>query len=178
MRCCARSRRYYSFTSRPLCFADMRDKLRRRQYRTWGDLLADFELICDNALAYNNKRSRVHRAAATLQHAGQILLQVKRYCTIKIMLSRMCARSLVPTFGNQNRLLTYKVVCVHCCSKRSLQQRSPLQRCIQMVQRQQRRMHGGRSSTLAPQVCLLRCIDFHCDKWSSHAQRKRFGGSS
>jgi Bromodomain len=76
VRCCARSCRYYSFTQRSLCFADMRDRLRRRQYRTWGDLLADFELICDNALAYNNRRSRVHRAAVTLQHAGRILLQV------------------------------------------------------------------------------------------------------
>ena len=91
--------RYYSFTARPLCFADMRDRLRRRQYRTWGDLLADFELICENALAYNNKRSRVHRAAVTLQHAGQILLQVRR-CSNQRRAVGCCARDCIVLMGS------------------------------------------------------------------------------
>lgn len=55
----------------------MRDRLRRRQYRTWGALCDDFELICANALSFNQKRSRVHRAAVTMLQAGRLLLQVR-----------------------------------------------------------------------------------------------------
>ncbi len=54
----------------------MRERLRRGQYRTWGGLADDFELICANAVAFNQKRSQVHRAAVAMQRAGQLLLQV------------------------------------------------------------------------------------------------------
>ncbi len=56
----------------------MRERLRQRQYRTWRALVDDFELICANATAFNQKRSQVHRAAVIMQRAGQLLLQVSR----------------------------------------------------------------------------------------------------
>lgn len=75
-------RRYFDFIKYPLAFSDMRERLQRRQYRTWGAFVDDFELVCANALAFNRKRSRVHRAAVTLQHAGRLLLQVKGTCRL------------------------------------------------------------------------------------------------
>lgn len=40
----------------------MRGKIRGRQYVNWNELVRDFELICSNAMKYNQKRSRVHKA--------------------------------------------------------------------------------------------------------------------
>ncbi len=60
----------------------MREALRRRQYHTWNALTDDFELICSNAMAFNQKRSRVHRAAVAMLQAGRLLLQVS--------ISQMC----------------------------------------------------------------------------------------
>ena len=37
--------------------------------------MADFELICNNAMTYNQKRSRVHKSAAIMLRAGMKQLQ-------------------------------------------------------------------------------------------------------
>lgn len=39
----------------------MRGKIRSRRYVNWNELVRDFELICSNAMKYNQKRSRVHK---------------------------------------------------------------------------------------------------------------------
>ena len=39
----------------------MRGKIRGRQYAGWQELVRDFELICSNAMKYNQRRSRVHK---------------------------------------------------------------------------------------------------------------------
>lgn len=39
----------------------MRGKIHGRQYLTWQELARDFELICSNALKYNQKRSHVYK---------------------------------------------------------------------------------------------------------------------
>lgn len=39
----------------------MRAKLAGRQYATWTELVRDFELICNNALRFNQKKSRVYK---------------------------------------------------------------------------------------------------------------------
>ena len=39
----------------------MRGKIRGRQYVNWQELVRDFELICNNAMKYNQKRSRVYK---------------------------------------------------------------------------------------------------------------------
>ena len=39
----------------------MRSKIRSRQYVNWQEIVRDFELICNNAMKYNQKRSRVHK---------------------------------------------------------------------------------------------------------------------
>ena len=48
----------------------MREKIHARRYRSWRAFYDDFELICNNAMTYNQKRSRVHHAAVTLLRAG------------------------------------------------------------------------------------------------------------
>ena len=37
--------------------------------------MADFELICSNAMTYNQKRSRVHKSALSMLRAGKKQLQ-------------------------------------------------------------------------------------------------------
>lgn len=39
----------------------MRNKIHGRQYLTWQEMARDFELICSNALKYNQKRSHVYK---------------------------------------------------------------------------------------------------------------------
>jgi hypothetical protein len=50
-------------------------QLRQREYRTWRALVEDFELICSNAMTYNQKRSRVHKSALAMLRAGKKQLQ-------------------------------------------------------------------------------------------------------
>ncbi len=66
---------YSSVISRPMCFQVMRQKVRQREYRTWHGFVEDFELIANNAMTYNQKRSRVHKAAITMLRAGKKHLQ-------------------------------------------------------------------------------------------------------
>ena len=54
----------------------MRERAQGRRYRTWRQLTADFELLCANALAYNQRRSAVRSAASALLRTGRTLLQV------------------------------------------------------------------------------------------------------
>lgn len=51
----------------------MRGKIRGRQYVNWHELVRDFELICSNAMRYNQKRSRVHKAVR-MPGVGSVLL--------------------------------------------------------------------------------------------------------
>jgi hypothetical protein len=39
----------------------MRGKIRGHQYVNWQEVVRDFELICSNAMKYNQRRSRVHK---------------------------------------------------------------------------------------------------------------------
>lgn len=66
---------YSSIIKRPMCFQVMRQKVRQRAYRTWQGFVEDFELIANNAMTYNQKRSRVHKAAITMLRAGKKHLQ-------------------------------------------------------------------------------------------------------
>jgi hypothetical protein len=47
--------------SAPALAQVMRGKIRARQYVNWNELVRDFELICSNAMKYNQRRSRVHK---------------------------------------------------------------------------------------------------------------------
>ncbi len=57
-----------------MCLRVMHEKLDQRAYRTWRSFVEDFVLICSNALMYNQKRSRVHRAALQLLRQGKKVL--------------------------------------------------------------------------------------------------------
>ena len=45
-------------------------------YLSWLAFVADFELMCSNAMVYNQKRSRVHKTAVTMLRQGKKQLQV------------------------------------------------------------------------------------------------------
>ena len=45
-------------------------------YDSWLAFVADFELMCSNAMVYNQKRSRVHKTAVTMLRQGKKQLQV------------------------------------------------------------------------------------------------------
>lgn len=46
-----------------------------RVYKTFGEFVDDFKLMCNNAMVYNQKRSRVHKTAVTMLRAGIKQLQ-------------------------------------------------------------------------------------------------------
>eukprot|EP00887_Chlorella_sp_A99_P002059 scaffold18.g2059.t1 len=66
--------RYYTIIKQPMCFQVMRTKIRARQYCNWQEVVRDFELICTNAMKYNQKRSRIHKLALVMLRAGKKLL--------------------------------------------------------------------------------------------------------
>ena len=73
---------YFKVIARPMCLAQMRERaalgggaLPRSGYQTLRELREDFELICNNALSYNQKRSKVHKAAQTFLRNGRKTLR-------------------------------------------------------------------------------------------------------
>ena len=69
---------YSQVIEQPMCFQRMSEKVRAHEYRTWGAFQKDFELICSNAMAYNEKRSKVHKAALQLHRQGRLDLEVSK----------------------------------------------------------------------------------------------------
>lgn len=57
------------------------------EYRTWHGFVEDFELICNNAMIYNQKRSRVHKSALSILRAGKKWLQAAELAGRKVQLS-------------------------------------------------------------------------------------------
>ena len=55
-----------------------------REYRTWRGFVEDFELICNNAMIYNQKRSRVHKSALSVLRAGKKWLQAAELAGRKV----------------------------------------------------------------------------------------------
>ena len=68
---------YYAAVRHPMDFASMRAVLQRDHHVTWRAFLEEFELICHNAVGFNRKGSRIHRAALQLLRAGRRYLQSK-----------------------------------------------------------------------------------------------------
>lgn len=62
---------YFSVIKHPMCFQRMRERLHAKEYRTFFAFTEDFELVCTNAMKYNQKRSRVHRSAVNLLRHGK-----------------------------------------------------------------------------------------------------------
>ena len=62
---------YFNIIKRPMSFLRMRQKLRALEYRTFTAFVEDFELVGNNAMRYNQKRSRVHRSAVNLLRHGK-----------------------------------------------------------------------------------------------------------
>ncbi|KAA6421449.1 MAG: bromodomain-containing 7-like [Trebouxia sp. A1-2] len=62
---------YFNIIKHPMSCQRMRQKLRALEYRTFAAFVEDFELIGNNAMRYNQKRSRVHRSAVNLLRHGK-----------------------------------------------------------------------------------------------------------
>ena len=62
---------YFNVIKSPMSLLRMRQKLRALEYRTFTAFVDDFELIANNAMRYNQKRSRVHRSAVNLLRHGK-----------------------------------------------------------------------------------------------------------
>ena len=62
---------YFNVIKHPMSFQRMRQKLRALEYRTFAAFVEDFELVGNNAMRYNQKRSRVHRSAVNLLRHGK-----------------------------------------------------------------------------------------------------------
>ncbi|KAL3146630.1 hypothetical protein ABBQ32_000861 [Trebouxia sp. C0010 RCD-2024] len=62
---------YFNVIKKPMSFLRMRQKLRALEYRTFTAFVDDFELVGNNAMRYNQKRSRVHRSAVNLLRHGK-----------------------------------------------------------------------------------------------------------
>ena len=62
---------YFNVVKHPMSLLRMRQKLRALEYRTFAAFVEDFELIANNAMRYNQKRSRVHRSAVNLLRHGK-----------------------------------------------------------------------------------------------------------
>ncbi len=62
---------YFNVIKHPMSCQRMRQKLRALEYRTFAAFVEDFELIGNNAMRYNQKRSRVHRSAVNLLRHGK-----------------------------------------------------------------------------------------------------------
>ncbi|KAL6781297.1 hypothetical protein ACKKBG_A10575 [Auxenochlorella protothecoides x Auxenochlorella symbiontica] len=65
---------YSSIIRHPMCIQAMRAKVAAHAYTSWGDFVRDFELLCSNAMRYNQKRSRIHKQALIMLRAGKKLL--------------------------------------------------------------------------------------------------------
>lgn len=52
---------YSSIIKHPMCLQTMRARAQAQAYESWGELVRDFELLCSNAMRYNQKRSRIHK---------------------------------------------------------------------------------------------------------------------
>lgn len=66
---------YFSVIKYPMSLSTMLEKAASGQYQTWRALVADVELICSNAVTFNPRRSRVHKAAQQLLKAAKKALQ-------------------------------------------------------------------------------------------------------
>lgn len=66
---------YSSIITKPMDFSTMRQKIEDCEYPTVTDFIADFKLMCDNAINYNHAETVYHKAAKRLVHVGIRSLQ-------------------------------------------------------------------------------------------------------
>ena len=76
---------YSKVITSPMDLLTMRVRAEADGYRTWKAFTDDFDLICSNAMTYNQKRSMVHKAAGTFLRNGRKLLQTHELSVRKSM---------------------------------------------------------------------------------------------
>lgn len=68
---------YYSVITNPMDFSTIRKKFNDIAYSEPSDVLSDIQLIFENCLYYNDRRSEVAKAALSLQQQFKLMAQEK-----------------------------------------------------------------------------------------------------
>lgn len=66
---------YSTIITKAMDFSTMRQKIEDNQYPTLPEFIADFRLMCGNAMLYNNMETVYHKAAKKMLHGGNKMLQ-------------------------------------------------------------------------------------------------------
>jgi bromodomain-containing protein 7 len=66
---------YSAIITKPMDFSTIRQKIEDNEYQFLPDFIADFKLMCDNAIRYNHHETVYNKAARRLLQAGMRLLQ-------------------------------------------------------------------------------------------------------
>lgn len=69
---------YSSIISQPMDFSTMRQKIEDNMYTNLQDFVADFKLMCTNAMEYNHVDTVYYKASKKLLHAGLKLMQPEK----------------------------------------------------------------------------------------------------
>ncbi|ODA79740.1 hypothetical protein RJ55_05334 [Drechmeria coniospora] len=69
---------YYQTITQPIALDNIKKKAKRKKYRTVDDVMADVELMFENAKLYNEDDSEVHQAAVELQREARELAEMEK----------------------------------------------------------------------------------------------------
>lgn len=66
---------YSAIITKPMDFSSIRQKIEDNEFQFLPDFIADFKLMCENAIRYNHHETVYNKAARRLMQAGMRLLQ-------------------------------------------------------------------------------------------------------
>lgn len=89
---------YSSIITKPMDFSTMRQKIEDSEYPTVTDFIADFKLMCENAINYNHAETVYHKAAKRLLHVGIRSLQpdnvIRTLRPLQVYMKELSAKEL------------------------------------------------------------------------------------
>lgn len=91
---------YSSIITQPMDFSTMRQKIEDNLYNNLQEFLADFKLMCTNAMEYNHVDTIYYKASKKLLHAGLKLMQPEKLSWIYNLLPELSSADLgfeIPT---------------------------------------------------------------------------------
>ncbi|XP_045123112.1 bromodomain-containing protein 7-like isoform X2 [Portunus trituberculatus] len=74
---------YSSIISQPMDFSAMKTKIQESSYTSLKQFQADFELMCNNCMTYNQPDTIYYKAAKKLLHAGQKMMSPEKVLQLK-----------------------------------------------------------------------------------------------
>ncbi|XP_018321619.1 bromodomain-containing protein 7 isoform X2 [Agrilus planipennis] len=85
---------YSAIISQPMDFNTMRQKIDENHYLTLQDFIADFKLVCNNAMQYNHVETIYYKAAKKLLHTGMKLLQPEKLGWLLNLIPELSSKDL------------------------------------------------------------------------------------